>query len=393
MCSLFERGVRLSPLGAALVPSVCSSWRPSLLEGLDSQVVRNHGEPCQEGSPAKCSDDAPTSDPMAAPSLAGREVVAMDLQKGDGDDKFTCSKCGELVSMQKLAAACKRAGSKSAKTEELCMASYKTFTRRWAKKKRLKEWWTAKTPDQQKTWFREQKQMNDERGACGKMTLSIDAENVAGAESRARIWWKPYGVFEAELKKEGWSHCQAILAEWRRRLMCPEFKKKKFGDQWHLGEYQDVMEDNVDMNLFRRKLAEEHRDMVGSAALERAMEQADKSLEEARRARAKLVPPPSADDHARCPDEFIVGASEQEMAAIGVGALMETMRREVSSQEMRELKELQEEMEAQEFDIPDKEIDQGVQRNMAQVLVARVKAPIALLQGQCAYIDSERSGH
>lgn len=52
-------------------------------------------------------------------------------------------------------------------------------------------------------------------------------------------------------------------------MMCPEFKKKKkkkIGDQWHLGETQGVMEDNVDMKLFRRKLPEEHRDLVGSGA-------------------------------------------------------------------------------------------------------------------------------
>ncbi|CAK0845441.1 unnamed protein product, partial [Prorocentrum cordatum] len=69
--------------------------------------------------------------------------------------------------------------------------------------------------------------------------------NVSGAEKRRRVLWKPFSVWKKdELKQRPELGERDLITNWRKALLNADITHK-FGNEWHIGEYIGIVDDDV----------------------------------------------------------------------------------------------------------------------------------------------------
>jgi len=211
-------------------------------------------------------------------------IPAHPPSEASSADGIFCTMCKLVVKMM---------GRRPNLVETLCASNYKCLARRWKVDSRLRGWWAKQTPQEQTEWYRRNKApivahgaAKGGRGADGKrpveIGMTLEHSKQVGTSLKRRRMWVPYSAWADKQKMMSPGKEDATLrAEWKMLLLNPAVKKERFDDQWHIQEYQGIVDDTVE-NDFHAVRVERCASATSAPEAQEMLEQVRGAFDQAR---------------------------------------------------------------------------------------------------------------
>lgn len=196
------------------------------------------------------------------------------------------------------------------------------IAKRLRKNPKLKSWFNELKDAERQAWYNKHTRLSERQPNCKRdfeTELVTTAELSTGAEKRRRVWWKPYSVWEKEERMKAPTMTEAELAQKLRLALMGTEEKMNIDGEWHLKEYQGIVEDEVDSAMQRRSVTQTSSCTTESAVFDGIARQ-HRDMDQLRADRLAHRPPDAAKKAApACPDSFVAGVVEDRRAAMELG--------------------------------------------------------------------------